>query len=52
MLGRAVRLQVDKEIEAGVHATTIDARDLPSGVYFFTMEAGAFRETRKMTVLR
>jgi hypothetical protein len=52
MLGRTVRVQLDEEIDAGVHATTIDATDLPSGVYFLLMQAGDFRETRKMTVMR
>lgn len=52
MLGRMVRRQLDKDMEPGVHATTIDASDLPSGVYFYTIRAGSFRETRKMTVMR
>lgn len=52
MLGRTVRLQLDDEMKAGVHATTVDASDLPSGVYFLSMQAGDYRETRKMTVMR
>ena len=48
---------VDRRLTAGVHEVLWDGRDdagrlTGSGVYFCHMEAGAFRQSRAMTILR
>jgi hypothetical protein len=56
-LGHEVRTLVNKAQQAGHYAITWDGRDdrgdiLPSGMYFYRLEAGAFVQTRRMTLLK
>lgn len=37
---------------AGTHELTFDARNLPSGVYLYKLQAGQYAETKKMILLR
>lgn len=50
--GRHVSTLVDGLTAAGSHTVTFDAAALPSGVYFYTLQAGASRETRKMVLMK
>lgn len=55
--GRLVRVLVEGVRAAGNHTELWDGRDsrgaaAASGIYFYRFEAGAFRETRKMVLLR
>ena len=52
LLGREVAKLVNGKREAGVHNVTWDAAGLPSGVYFYRLQAGGFVETRKLVLLR
>ena len=52
VLGREVSAPLDRHQEAGHHEFLFDARNLPSGVYFYRLEAGRHVATRKMTVIR
>ena len=52
VLGRNVKTLVDERRTPGSYSVTFDASDLPSGVYFCRLQAGAFNETRKLTVLK
>jgi len=52
VLGRRVVRLVDAERETGTHQARLDAGTLPSGKYFVRMRAGAFRQTRQLTVVR
>ena len=51
-MGRRVRVLVDAQQSAGRHEVVFDASGLPSGVYFYRLEAGAFRDMRQMHLLR
>jgi hypothetical protein len=55
--GRLVRVLVESARPAGNYSELWDGRDsggraVASGIYFYRLEAGAFRETRKMALLR
>ncbi|GAB5519606.1 MAG: hypothetical protein RhofKO_18570 [Rhodothermales bacterium] len=50
--GRLVRTLVDGVIPAGEHHVTLDARDLPSGVYFYTLRTATSSATRALTLMK
>lgn len=55
--GRLLRVLVDEFVEVGRHEVTWDGKDgngraVASGVYFCSMEAEGFKETKKMLLLR
>jgi hypothetical protein len=51
-LGRKVRTLVNETKEAGKQTATLQAGGLSSGVYIVVMEAGDFRSTQKMMLVR
>ncbi len=51
-LGKEISLLVNESLQAGIYETDFDAANIPSGVYFYRMEAGNFGETKKMVVLK
>jgi len=52
VLGREVRTLVDVKQNAGSHNIIFQAADLPSGVYFYRLQAGAYSETKKLLLLK
>ncbi|MGC8903460.1 MAG: T9SS type A sorting domain-containing protein [Fervidobacterium sp.] len=52
VLGREVATLVDGEMDSGKHSVVFNAKDLPSGVYFYTLKTSKFVKTRKMMLLR
>ncbi len=50
--GRRVAVLVDQDQAAGRQEFTLRAGDLASGVYFYRLVAGDFRETRKLVLLK
>ncbi|MAT39538.1 MAG: hypothetical protein CL946_08025 [Ectothiorhodospiraceae bacterium] len=52
MLGREVATIVDEAKSAGSYITTFNASGLESGTYYMTMQAGDFRSTRAMTLMK
>lgn len=46
LLGREVAVLVNHVESAGTHEVTINASNLPSGVYLCRLQAGSFAETR------
>jgi|GEM_PF-2401499 len=50
--GREVATLVNERKSAGVHRVEFEARELPSGVYFYQLRAGEFTATRKLMLLR
>jgi hypothetical protein len=51
-LGEEVIQLVNGEKEAGQHSVEFDAASLPSGVYFYKIQAGSFVETKKMILIK
>ncbi|CUS77232.1 Por secretion system C-terminal sorting domain-containing protein [Candidatus Kryptonium thompsonii] len=52
ILGRLIAVIVDSELEPGVHTVKFEADDLPSGVYFYRINAGGFFSVRKMVLMK
>ncbi|MGH7456771.1 MAG: T9SS type A sorting domain-containing protein, partial [bacterium] len=51
-LGQKVATLVNGRMSAGQHNVAWDARNVPSGIYFYKLEAGAFSQTRKMVLMK
>ncbi len=51
-IGQKVTQLLNKEMAAGSYDVKFDASDLPSGVYFYTIEAGNFSMTKKMMLIK
>ncbi|MCL4540016.1 MAG: Ig-like domain-containing protein [Bacteroidetes bacterium] len=51
VLGRRVATLVDKYQNPGEYGVTFDASRLPSGVYFYRLNAGSFTATKKMVTV-
>jgi hypothetical protein len=52
VLGREVATLVNEEKQPGVYEVEFDASQLSSGIYFYTLEAGEFRDTKKLILLK
>ena len=50
--GKEVARLVNEALQAGAHALTWDASGSPSGAYLYRLTAGAFTETKVMTLVR
>lgn len=51
-LGKEVNVLVDGYREANTYKAEFDASNLPSGVYYYKLEAEGFRETKKMVIIK
>jgi hypothetical protein len=52
ILGREAALLVNAELKAGEYEAVWNATGFPSGVYFYTLRAGEFRQTKKMMLIK
>ncbi len=52
LLGNEVATLVDDQRTAGLNEFTWNAEGLPSGIYFYSIKAGSFQQTRKMILLK
>jgi len=52
LIGEEVALLLNEEKTAGVHTLTFNSESLPSGVYFYKLQAGSYTQTKKMILLR
>ncbi len=51
-LGREVATLVNAKQTSGKYSVQFNARELPSGVYFYTLRAGNFVQTKKMILMK
>jgi hypothetical protein len=51
-LGEEVGTLINQVVPAGQHQVNFDARGLSSGVYFYTLTAGNFIDSKKMVVMK
>ena len=52
ILGSEVKTLVSEEKAAGNYNVQFDDSGLPSGVYFYRMQAGSFAETKKLILMK
>ncbi len=52
ILGKEVTVLVNEELNAGTYEITFDGSQLTSGIYFYSMTAGDFTETKKMLLIK
>ena len=52
VLGREVETLVDEVKEAGQYTVKFNGKDLPSGMYLYTLSAGNFSKTNKMLLIK
>ena len=52
LLGREIRTLVNKRQKAGNYSVQFNAGNLPSGIYFYRLQAGSFVQTKKMILLK
>jgi len=52
MIGQKLDILVNKKLSAGHHTIQFDAINLPSGVYFYEIQAGGSQDVKKMILLR
>lgn len=52
IVGREIRILINQELKEGSYEVNFNAGHLPSGVYFYTLEAGEFRIVKKMILVR
>jgi len=51
-IGKDVAELVNRELSAGQYQISFDAKDLPSGIYYYKLQAGEFTQTRKMLLVK
>ena len=51
-LGQKIRTLLNKKMPAGSYEVQFNARNLPSGIYFYRITAGEFQQVRKMVFLK
>jgi len=52
MLGEEVEILVNEELQPGTYEADFDGSNLPSGIYFYRLQAGDYTETKKMVLLK
>lgn len=52
ILGREVATLMNEELSAGSYTRQWNAANMPSGIYFYRLQAGSYGETKKLILLR
>jgi hypothetical protein len=52
VLGSEIATLVNEEKPVGTYENTLYAENLPSGIYFYRLQAGSFIETKKMVLMK
>jgi len=50
--GRQVSVLVNEDLSPGKYKMNFDGNNLPSGIYFYELSAGEFKETKRMVMLK
>ena len=52
ILGKEISTLVSKKLNQGNHTYTFDGNNLASGIYYYQLTAGEYREVKKMILLK
>ena len=52
LIGEEVSLLVNEQVNGGFYEIEFDAAALPSGIYFYRIQAGNYVETKKMILIK
>ncbi len=52
LLGREIAILINEEKPAGRYEVEFNGAGLPSGVYFYTLQSGNFKETKKFILMK
>ena len=52
LLGQKIETLINKPMPAGSHEVEFTAKNLPSGVYLYRIEAGEYQQVKKMVLLK
>jgi thiol-disulfide isomerase/thioredoxin len=52
VLGKEITTLVNEEKKAGNHEASFNASNIPSGIYFYKITAGAFTDTKRMVLIK
>ena len=52
VLGKEITTLVNEEKPIGSYEIEFNAKNLPSGIYFYKIQAGSFVETKKMVLMK
>ena len=52
VLGNEITSLVNEEKSAGEYTINFNGAELPSGIYFYRLQAGSFIETKKMVLMK
>jgi hypothetical protein len=52
ILGRQVKVLINQNMNAGSYEISFNLSNLSSGVYFYELKAGTFRDVKKMTLIK
>jgi hypothetical protein len=52
ILGREIATLVNRQMPAGEHQVSWDASDMPSGIYYYKIQAGEYTKVRKMILMK
>lgn len=52
VLGKEISILVNEQLRPGTYEVNFDARNLPSGIYYYKLISGDFIQTRKMVLFK
>jgi photosystem II stability/assembly factor-like uncharacterized protein len=52
ILGKEIQTLVNEELKPGTYEVAFDGSNLPSGIYFYQLQAGDFIETKKLVLFK
>ena len=50
--GREINTLVNEQLQPGTYEVTFDGSNLPSGIYFYKLNAGNYSETKKLILMK